>query len=204
MLISLHPTITGNPMNSWDLMDFLQSKYSHTVIGHSDPFFSGATAPFRSIPEAGYQYYLEIAQKGMPSNLMVIGNCFGVLTAWESARHFKKAGVDILFCAINPRGWISSTPSSSTGWTDKYPSPLKEVMASYLIAGDSYIPSPMDIDLLIMLGDGADIPNEWIGLCPNREIVRIKGLPHGLTKYRFGGSADITASVIDEFTKTRK
>lgn len=201
MIISFHPPLTGNVMNSWDLIEILTNKYNHSVISHSDPAFIGDKPPFSSIPEAGYQYYLEMVSNGLPDKILIIGNCFGALTGWEAARHFRKASVNTLFCAINPARWIFSE-SRDIDWAEKYPSPLKEIMKANAKSTEVYTPSPnVDIKPYFIVSEKCFIPNEWIGLCPNNQMNAISALPHSLTKYRFGGSALMTASLIDEFIK---
>lgn len=202
MIISFHPPITGNNMNSWDLIQILSEKYHHTVINHYDPcFLNDSRPPFATISEAGYQYYLEIVNKGLPEKMMVLGNCWGCLTGWESVRFFKKAGVNTLFCGITPPKWIYTEPRDSN-WAERYPSPLKEIIINYTKATESYEPSKaLNLKPLFVTSENTRIPNEWTGLCPNAKTIAIKGLPHSLTKQRFGGMAHITASLIDEFIR---
>lgn len=201
MLISFHPPITGNLMNSWDLIEILTDKYKHQVIAHFDPAFLGNKPPFASVPEAGYQYYLEVVSQGLPSKMLVMGNCFGALTAWEATRHLRKAGVNVLFCGISPGKWIFPSPRE-TGWTDKYLSPLCDVMKAYVKASELYAPSSInEIKPYFIISQNSSLPNEWIGLCPNQKTKTIKALPHSLTRYRFGGVAPLTASLIDEFIR---
>lgn len=201
MIISFHPPITGNVMNSWDLIELLTDKYKHSVIGHFDPAFMGSKPSFSSVPEAGYQYYLEMVSNGLPDKILIIGNCFGALTGWESARHFKKAKVNTLFCAINPARWIFGK-SRDIDWADKYPSPLRDIMKANAKSSEIYTPTAnTDIKPFFIISKDSSIPNEWMGLCPNNKISTIQSLPHNLTRYRFGGSAEFTASLIDEFIK---
>jgi hypothetical protein len=188
-------------MYSWDLIEVLTEKYKHQVISHFDPAFVGNKPPFSSIPEAGYQYYLEVASSGLPNKILVIGNCFGALTGWESARHFKKAKVNILFCAISPAKWIFNKPRD-IDWAEKYPSPLKEIMKANTQSSEKYTPAAIpDIKPFFIVSKNSSVPNEWTGLCPNSKISKIDGLPHHLTRYRFGGNAPLTASLIDEFIR---
>lgn len=201
MIISFHPPITGNVMNCWDLIEILTDKYKHQIISHNDPCFFGSKPPFSSVPEAGYQYYLEAVSQGLPSKMLVLGNCFGALTAWESTRHLRKAGVNVLFCAISPAKWIYPEKRETT-WTDKYPPPLGDVMKAYVKASEVYTPSPInEIKPYFIISKSSSLPNDWLGLCPNNKIGTIQALPHSLTQYRFGGVAPLTASLIDEFTR---
>ena len=188
-------------MNSWDLIEILGQKYKHNVISHFDPAFLGENPPFTTIPEAGYQYYLEIVNKGLPTKMLVIGNCHGTLTAWETLRHLRKAGVNTLFCGLNPTGWIY--PESRTDkWADRYSAPLNQIIKAYIKASENYQPSALaEISPFFIIGNERKVPNEWIGLCPNAKTTSIDSLPHGLTQYRFGGSAYLTASLVDEFIK---